>query len=206
MGAQLYTTAVLVISISMAATPLLARLGDWLAATSDRPLPSCAPLPTGLADHVLIAGYGRVGQTVSTMLEQADVNCLALDLDPARIAAGQAVGHRVVYGNAGEPHHLEQVGAGRAAALIIALNRSDAMERVVSVVRSLYPTLPIIAHARDLTGRDLLERLGAHEVVLETLALSIQLGEAALSRIGVDEPAQRDAAEAVRRRYVRADN
>jgi len=59
MGAQLHTTALLVISISMVGTPLLARLADRLTAAADRPLPSCAPSPADLADHVLITGNGR---------------------------------------------------------------------------------------------------------------------------------------------------
>ena len=197
-GAQLHTTALLVVSISMAATPLLARLADRLATDAESSEPPSASLPTELADHVLVAGYGRVGRAVSTMLEQADVSCLALDLDPDQIAAGRAVGRRVVYGDAGEPRLLEQVGAGRAAALVVALAQPNATERVVSAARSLYPALPIIARAHDLAGRDLLERLGVQEVMLETLALSIELGEATLSRIGVDEPPRRDAAAAVR--------
>lgn len=203
MGPQLYTTALLVISISMAGTPFLARLGNRLAAGLEQPLPPETPIPADLTGHVLIAGYGRVGQAASTMLEQAEVRCLALDLNPAKVAAGCAAGRKVVYGDASEPRLLEQVGAGRAAALIITLDRPGATERVVSATRSLYPALPIIARAHDLAGRDLLERLGAHEVVLETLALSIQLGEAALLRIGVDETMLRDAAEAVRRQHSR---
>jgi glutathione-regulated potassium-efflux system ancillary protein KefC len=197
-GAQLHTTALLVISVSMAATPLLARLADRLAPDAGSSEPPGTSLPTELADHVLVAGYGRVGQAVSTMLEQAGVSCLALDLDPDQIAAGRAVGRRVIYGDAGEPHLLEQVGAGRAAALVVALGQPNATERVVRAARSLYPTLPIIARARDLAGRDLLERLGVQEVMLETLALSIELGEATLTRIGVDEAVRRDAAAAVR--------
>ena len=197
-GAQLHTTALLVISVSMAATPLLARLADRLAPDAGSSEPPGASLPTELADHVLVAGYGRVGQAVSTMLEQAGVSCLALDLDPDQIAAGRAVGRRVIYGDAGEPHLLEQVGAGRAAALVVALGQPNATERVVSAARSLYPALPIIARAHDLARRDLLERLGVQEVMLETLALSIELGEATLTRIGVDEAVRRDAAAAVR--------
>ena len=198
-------TALLVISVSMAATPLLARLADRLAPGVGSPSRRAHLLPTELADHVLVAGYGRVGQAVSTMVEQAGVSCLALDLDPSQIAAGRAVGRQVIYGDASEPHLLEQAGAGRAAALVIALNQPNATERVVSAARSLYPALPIIARAHDLAGRDLLERLGVQEVMLETLALSVQLGEVTLTRIGVKEAVRRDAAEVVRQRHAQAD-
>ena len=205
MGAQLYTTALLVISVSMAATPLLARLADRLAPDAGSSEPPGASLPAELAYRVLVVGHGQVGQAVGTMLEQAGVSCLALDLDSGRIAAGRAVGRRVIYGDAGEPHLLEQARAGRAAALVVALDQSSATERVVSAARSLYPTLPIIARAHDLAGRDVLERLGVDEVILETLALSVQLGEATLTRIGVTEAVRRDAAEAVRQRHAHAE-
>ena len=166
MDAQLHTTALLVISVSMAGTPLLARLADRLAPDAGSSEPPGTSSPTEPDDHVLVAGYGRVGQAVGTMLEQAGVSCLAFDLDPDRIAAGRAVGRRVIYGDASEPRLLEQAGAGRAAALVVALDQPNATERVVSAARSLYPALPIIARAHDLAGRDVLERLGVHEVIL----------------------------------------
>jgi glutathione-regulated potassium-efflux system protein KefB len=201
MGAWLHTTALLVISISMMATPLLARVADRLVSVLDQSLPRGGHSSVGQADHVVIAGYGRVGQAVGAMLDQAGVRCLALDLDPDRIAVGQTIGHQVVYGDASEPRLLEQIGAGRAAALVIAIDRSDVAERIVSVWRALYPALPIIVRAHDLAGRDRLQSLGAQEVVLETLALSMALGEAALAQIGVDESTLRGAIEAVRRQY-----
>ena len=89
MDAQLHTTALLVISISMAGTPLLARLADRLAGTTR---PQGGVPPDRLADHVLIAGYGRVGEEVSAMLEQAGVSCLAIDLDPSRSRQGKPSG------------------------------------------------------------------------------------------------------------------
>lgn len=108
--------------------------------------------------------------------------------------AGAAAGGRHALSDVapGAPDRGRQRGdADRAAALVIALDRPDAAELVASTARSLHPALPIVARAHDPAGRDLLTRLGVQEVALEALALSIGLGEAALSRTGVDEPARR---------------
>jgi glutathione-regulated potassium-efflux system ancillary protein KefC len=198
MGRELLTTALLVISVSMAATPLLARLGDWLARKLPEP-PAPEPMvPSSLDRHVVIAGYGRVGRAIGAMLEAAGLPYVALDLEPARVMAARRGGRRVFYGDASDPRLLDQVGTGRAAALVVTLDRPNAAERIVTSVRTFYPGLAILARAHDVEGRDRLERLGASIVVPETLELSLRLGEEVLRRLGIAEDAVGDATQTLR--------
>ena len=92
MGAQLHTTALLVISLSMAATPFLVRLGDrWVGG-----LVGEEALPTGAAGvgprgHVIVAGYGRVGRAIAEMLEETGIPvCRSQEQDPRRVPRGSA--------------------------------------------------------------------------------------------------------------------
>ena len=123
---------------------------------------------------------------------------VALDLEPARVMAARRGGRRVFYGDASDPRLLDQVGTGRAAALVITLDRPNAAERIVTSVRTFYPGLAILARAHDVEGRDRLERLGASIVVPETLELSLRLGEEVLRRLGIAEDAVGDATQTLR--------
>ena len=91
MGAQLHTTALLVISLSMAATPFLVRLGDrWVGGlVGDEALPTGAA-GAGLRGHVIVAGYGRVGRAIAEMLEETGIPFVVLEQDPRRVPPGSA--------------------------------------------------------------------------------------------------------------------
>src|SRR5277367_3959196 len=66
-------------------------------------------------DHVVICGFGRVGQNIARVLEQTGFEYIALDLDPYRIRLGRQAGDPVVYGDAGEIKVLENVGVAHAS-------------------------------------------------------------------------------------------
>jgi voltage-gated potassium channel Kch len=137
------------------------------------------------------------------MLDAADIPFLALDLDVAKVLAARREGRRVLYGDASDPRVLDLAGTGRAAALVVTLDRPGAAERIVATVRSFYPGATIVARAHDEVGSERLERLGATVVVPETLELSLIIGEAVLQRLCVPEPAAAAAAEVLRRYHRR---
>lgn len=207
-GQELYTTALLVISVSMAATPFLDRMGASLArrlAAEQGRTPS-RPVEPELDRHVIIAGFGRVGRTIAGMLDDLAIPYVAIDLDPIRVIEAQRRGCRIVYGDASERRLLERVGAGRAAIMLVTLDRPSAAERIVATVRSLYPGLAIHARAHDAEGSDRLARLGASLVLPETLELSLSLGSALLQQLGVPEDKTAEVARNVRRRHARQGN
>ncbi|MFL5152718.1 MAG: cation:proton antiporter, partial [Microvirga sp.] len=97
----------LVTTLTMVAIPLLARLGQRLSRKLEvrkplDPLATIAP-PSDEVGRVIIAGYGRVGQLVGEMLDRHKVPYLAIDLDPARVAAERRAGKPVYYGDGSYP-------------------------------------------------------------------------------------------------------
>ena len=201
---ELHTTALLVISVSMAATPLLARLGDWLAGR----LPEGEVLgptePQAPERHIVIAGYGRVGRAVAAMLDRADLPFVALNLDLTRVQVARKAGRPMFYGDASDQLVLDRAGTGQAAAVVITLDQASAAERIVASVHASYPGLAIVVRGHDAALSYRLERLGASIVVPETLELSLSIGEAVLQRLCVPDAAAAAAAE-VLRRYHRRD-
>ncbi len=183
---EAYAIGILTISVSMAATPALARFADWLVAR----LPAAGPPGAGPGPdlperHVVLAGMGRVGQSVAMMLETASIPYVAIDLNPEQVTLGRRLGRHVVYGNAGDPRLLRTVGLGHAAAVVVTLDNPAVAERVVEAIRTFHPDVRIIVRARDLAARDRMRRLGVSEAVPETVELSLTLGAHVLRQVGV---------------------
>ena len=203
MGAQLQTTALLVISLSMAATPFLARLGDRLTGDTAGPdaLPEAMADP-GLQRHVIIAGYGRVGRAIAVMLEETGIPFVVLEQDLRRVPTGPRERRRVYFGDGSDPRVLRSVATDRAAALVVTLDRPAAAERLVAAVRPLYHDIAIVARGHDAENSARLRALGATVVVPETLELSLIIAEAVLRQLAVPEDVVEDAAELVRRYHT----
>ena len=200
MGAQLHTTALLVISLSMAATPFIVRLGDRMLSGTKGPEAVPDPVtPPSLRRHVVVAGYGRVGHAIAEMLEETGIPFVVLEQDLRRVPPGPRERRRVFYGDGSDPQVLRSVATDQASALVVTLDRPAATERVVAVARQLFPDLPIVARGHDGPNSARLRALGASVVVPETLELSLILSEAVLRRLQVPEDVVADAAELVRR-------
>lgn len=139
----------------------------------------------GLADHVIICGYGRIGQSVGHFLEEEKIRYVALDLDSSRVREAHLAGEPVYYGDASERAVLESVGIGSARLLLISHHDTSAALRVLDVVRDLRPGLPVMARTRDESHVDELRRAGAVEVVPETLEAALMIAAHALLLLDV---------------------
>ncbi len=184
------TQGILVVtSVSMIAIPLLARLGrrigSRIAAASAAVRPAEPPPTVEGTDHVIVAGYGRVGQLVSDMLGRHGVAWLALDANPAAVALGRAGAKPVYFGDTTSPAMLSACGLGTARALVITLDGPSAIQAVVEAARRERPDITIVARARDARHARQLYRLGVNDAVPETIEASLQLSEAVLVDIGI---------------------
>jgi len=135
--------------------------------------------------HVIIAGFGRSGQSLATLLSEEKVAYQALDLDPERVQEAQAAGAHVSYGDAARKEALIAAGVYRASALVITYANTASALKVLHLVHELAPTLPVIVRSHDDTDLDLLKKAGAAEVVPEALEGSLMLASHALVMLGV---------------------
>ncbi|HEX8609876.1 MAG TPA: monovalent cation:proton antiporter-2 (CPA2) family protein [Telluria sp.] len=135
--------------------------------------------------HVIIAGFGRSGQTLATLLTEEKVAYQALDLDPERVQEAQAAGAHVSYGDAARRESLVAAGIYRASALVITYASTPSAIKVLHLVHELAPTLPVIVRSYDDTDLDVLKKAGAAEVVPEALEGSLMLASHALVMMGV---------------------
>ncbi len=176
-----------VVALSMAATPALAWAGEWVERRARKgEAEKVAPKgeAADLTDHVIIAGYGRVGQTVARILAEQAIPYLAIDRDPRMVAELRDRGEPVFFGDLRKVDVLKQVGAGRARALVMTIDSGSSREKLVPRLRQQFPDLRILVRARDLRQARGLEESGATAVVPEILEGSLQLTGQVLRHLG----------------------
>ena len=181
------------ILISMVLAPALIRHHDRIlapllrgAAQAIAPPPATIPSDSRrLRGHVVICGFGRIGQNVARFLEQEAIEFVALDLDPARVREASAAGERVFYGDSTEREILEAVGVEHARLVVVSYDDTAAALRVLAHVRAARPTLPVLVRTRDDSARQQLQEAGATEVVSETLEAGMMLVSHVLLLLGL---------------------
>jgi CPA2 family monovalent cation:H+ antiporter-2 len=135
--------------------------------------------------HVIIAGFGRSGQSLATLLSEEKLPWYALDLDPERVQEAQSAGASVSYGDAARRESLIAAGINRASALVITFADTRLALKVLHLVHELAPNLAVIVRSHDDSDLDVLKKAGATEVVPEALESSLMLASHALVTMGV---------------------
>jgi CPA2 family monovalent cation:H+ antiporter-2 len=180
--------AMLVIGMSMAITPaLLATSRAVLRRLEEHPAVSHGSLVEDtekISDHVIIAGFGRVGQTLGLLLESRFIPYVALDLNPELVAEARQQGRPVFFGDASRADVLKAAGLEQARLAVSTLDDPGIAGRAVHVLRRLMPALPILARGRDAADCEKLVRVGATVAVPEIVEGSLQLGGVLLRQLG----------------------
>lgn len=193
---QIALTSVL---FAMVAGPFIIRynlpIARLLARSQSKPdkLPEShvmLPSPGGEANgHVIILGYGRIGQSVARLLSSESIAFVALDLDSARVRAAHAAGEPVYYGDATDQGILDLVGLANARQVIISHDDIPAALKTLAFVRAARPDVCVMVRTRDESHVQILRDAGASEVVPETLEAGLMI--ASQSLLLLDIPASR---------------
>lgn len=185
--------AVSVAVLAIVATPLLATLGKRAAArisafgaTRDR---EAAADEADLTDHVIIGGFGRVGEIVARILEAERIPYIALDTDAEHVTAQRRAGWSVFFGDASRIEILSRLGGASARAFLVTPNSSAAAERMVEEIRKAWPSAAIHARARDADDARRLVAAGATDAIPEALEASLQLAGRVLTTLGLPDEA-----------------
>lgn len=181
-----------VTGLSMVMTPFLAALGMWLGERLQRQvaigLAAMERDTSDLGQHVIIAGFGRVGQTVAEMLDDRRIPYVAIDRNPTNVHEWRTKGLPIYYGDASRRDLLWGVGIDRARAMVLALSDQATALELVRMLHKRVPELTILARSTDQEHGDALTAAGAETVFPETLESSLSLGGAVLRTLNVPEP------------------
>ncbi|MGD9966595.1 MAG: cation:proton antiporter [Hyphomonadaceae bacterium] len=182
----------IVTALSILLTPAVAAVGTRIAHRIDgAPAPEPEPEAARQSGHVVIAGFGRVGQTLADILSAQEIPHVGIEGDAAEAARVRDTGRPLYYGDASNAQVLASVGAANAAAIVVTINDADAVERIVAEARRAWPHIPIYARARDAEHARRLHAAGAALASPDSIEAALQLGEALLNGVGVPDEISR---------------
>jgi monovalent cation:H+ antiporter-2, CPA2 family len=177
----------IVVVLSMIATPFLAKLGErlapGLARKTEIDTDALPQLSGEIHDHVIIAGYGRIGRAVAERLDQAGIAWVASDADPSNVNIARRKGKAVYYGDAARIEMVEALGLADARGLVIAINDAEKAVQLVALVHYVLPELLILTRAYDEDHAKELRDAGAHLTVPEPSSIGDTMADALLKAL-----------------------
>jgi monovalent cation:H+ antiporter-2, CPA2 family len=126
-------------------------------------------------EHVVLCGFGRVGQNIGRVLESQGFEYIALDLDPARIRAARQAGDPVMYGDSSDEGMLAKAGLEQASAVVISFSDPQTSLGILHSIRRIRPQVPVLVRTQDDARIKELQEAGATDVVPETFEASLML-------------------------------
>lgn len=184
---------------AMPATEATLRRIPWLWKGIDGQGVDPQLTPHGMADHVVVVGYGRVGEHIVGVLERLAVPRLVVEIDAGRAAEFRNRGIPTLFGDAANSEVLDYARLTRARALVVTLPDESATEMIVAAARAEAPHLPIIARAATTSGVNRLTRLGAQDVIHPELEGGLEVMRHTLLALDFPAGEVQRYADAVRR-------
>lgn len=181
------------IILSMVLAPLLvrynSRLADWLfhQRRTDGYLHTAEDIAREseeLSGHVIICGYGRVGQNLAKILDLENIPNVALDLDPERVRQARNAGGNVLFGDVSRRGILQAAGLDRARVVAITFDQAQTAEQVIMQIRHHAPELPVLVRSLHDRDEERLQQAGA-DVFPEGLESSLAFAAQLLVAFGV---------------------
>lgn len=135
---------------------------------------------TGLKDHVVMVGYGRVGSTIARALKKFNIPYIVIDLDRTIIDMLKERGVPTVFGDAARPGILSSAGIIRARLLVVATPSKSQAREIVQVARKKNPDIRVCVRTHSWSDAVYYEELGIEDVVMGELELALRMAHVAL--------------------------
>ena len=176
----------IIVTLSMVTTPLLLALDDLIRKRIRKTEPVYDKLPEK-DGHVVISGFGRVGQVVARILTAKGIPFTALDPDPDQVQLVSQFGNKSYFGDASRLSILEAAETGKARAFVLAIDDVEKALKTAELVKTYFPHVPIYARARNRRHVHQLMDLGVKHIERETFLSSLELTRDVLRGLGLPE-------------------
>jgi len=201
------TTALITMVLTPFATRAAQPLAQWYRGLRQIPAVQALDLADAdLQDHIIIAGYGRIGRYTANVLSRLSLPCVVIELNQYAVERARAAHLPVIYGDADSEVVLEAAGIHAARLLLVTVPAAIDVELIVQRVRRLNPELHVVARAAGLAQLDVLRSYGVHELVQPEFEAGLEMVRQAL--IHFDMPATEiyQLTDTVRREYYQPFN
>jgi len=178
-----------VVTLSMAATPFLMRLTDWLERRGERGGEGLDGPELSPETSVIVVGYGRFGQTAAQMLMAKGIGVTLIDKEPEMIEVAGSFGTKVYYGDGMRLDLLRIAGAETAKAILFCNdNKDEGLNReAVSRVLEAFPQAAVLVRAFDRVHLMKFDGLDLKFAQRELFESAVTMGRAALKVVGVSQ-------------------
>ena len=196
---ELFQQLILIILLSMLATPLLIYLAHLV--TNEQTVTEIINTDKPNTAPIILAGFGRKGSQIAEILSIAKIPFVAFDYDALIVQQAYKNGQSVFYGDVLKPKVLTSAGITNAEIIIITLDDQDATEKLISLLRKMHPDKSIYVCGHNLEQCCKLRELGASGVVSETIEASLELAGLALLKMGLKSNKQATILRDFRQKY-----
>lgn len=185
-----YGMALTLTLVTMVLSPSLVRLGRSLHGAWLRFRPPEVQLETfdlqeGLADHVVVIGYGRSGRAAAGVMNRVGVPFVVIEIDHSLVEAARAAGLETIWGDASHAEVLEAAGVRRARLMLVAVSDAVSGRLAVEKARKLNPDLRIVARALYPEHLAELANLGVYEAVQPEMEAGLEMVRQILARYDI---------------------
>ncbi len=200
---NMYSLVLAISVLSMVLTPFASAMAPHLYKLKKR-LFKYEPLQTeniphsGLKDHVVIAGGGRVGQHIAQILTQLDLPFVIIELDHQRMLECKTAKFPVIYGDMSQPTALDVSKVQAARLLLITTPSVVTSQSIVKQAHRLKPALHIIVRAEGIEQSRALYESGVYMAVLPEMEAGLEIARQALLHLEIPVAVIQEYTDAVR--------
>jgi len=188
-SADTYALILATALVTMILTPFATRatqpLAAWIGRGRAAPMPEQSEPIEGLNEHIIIAGYGRVGRYTAELLKNLGLPFVVIELDDHINEQAREAGTPVIYGDASSPVVLEAAGVHAARLMLITVSAAIDVELIARQVQQSNPALHVVARAARRAQIELLRELGVHEVVQPEFEAGLEMVRQTLLHFGI---------------------
>lgn len=162
------TCTILTIAVSPSLASAAAPIGRLVRARfqRSRTLDTVVLPVSRMEDHVVVAGAGRIGRTVTDVLKAAGLEVLLIDFDHNRYRQAVADGLECVYGDVTRVEVLHAARIESARMLVVAVPNAVMVQVAVRQTRKLHPDLAIVARAAGREELPALQQAGGERIAI----------------------------------------
>jgi len=131
--------------------------------------------PDELQDHVVLVGFGGVGQTIAKALVAEHISFSVIEQDPTTYEVASKRGCQSVFGDASRDEILKHAGVKNAKMLVLALPANAATREIIRAARALNPRILVSVRTHDTDEAIAVNRIGVDRVVSAELELALEL-------------------------------
>lgn len=182
----------LVITCSMAITPLLAALGQKIVKNIEydfhrNALKKIEVETSDLVNHVIIGGFGKVGKIIAKVLEAEGINYIAIDINDEIVKEEKKYGFPILKGDVAHLETLEALGAGRGATIILTMNNEITIKKSCLVIVNNFNNLNIVIKLKNLKKANEFYAAGANIIIPQDYETALQISAEVLKSVGISE-------------------